>query len=82
VAGRYALRASRPGDNISVGVALSTDDGPLLKAYFHGRRSSLTAAGLVGVFVRLPFQSLKVIGGIHWEALKLWLKGLNLHLPK
>jgi uncharacterized protein len=76
VEGRYALRASRLGDNIS------TDDGPLLKAYFHGRRSSLTAAGLVGVFVRLPFQSLKVIGGIHWEALKLWLKGLNLHLPK
>jgi DUF1365 family protein len=81
VDGSYGLRASLPGETISVGVTLTTADGPLLKAWFSGSRHPLTNAGLLAVFARLPFQSLKVIGGIHWEALKLWLKGLNLQTP-
>jgi len=33
-------------------------------------------------FLSVPFLTLKVIGGIHWEALKLWLKGVPLvHRP-
>ena len=28
--------------------------------------------------MRTHFNSLKVIAGIHWEALKLWLKGVKL----
>jgi uncharacterized protein len=82
VEGRYGLRASEPGENLSVGVALSTDDGPVMKAYFRGKRHPLSNAGLLAAFLRLPLQSVKVIGGIHWEALKLWLKGLNLYQPK
>lgn len=79
VDGEYALRATRPGEELTLGVALSTAEGPLLKAWFRGRRHPLSNAGLAGVFASLPLQSLKVVGGIHWEALKLWLKGLNLH---
>jgi len=81
VEGTYGLRASVPGENLSLGVTLTTHEGPLLKAYFHGRRRPLTTAGLLAVFGRLPLQSLTVMGGIHWEALKLWLKGLNLRSP-
>ncbi|MFN3499151.1 MAG: DUF1365 family protein, partial [Pannonibacter indicus] len=29
--------------------------------------------------LRMPFMTLKVMGGIHWEALKLWLKGIRFH---
>lgn len=79
VEGHYGLRATLPGETLSLGVALSTDDGPILKAYFHGHRRPLSSWSLLAVFARLPFQSIKVIGGIHWEALKLWLKGLNLY---
>jgi uncharacterized protein len=79
VEGTYGLRASDPGETVTVGVALTTDDGPLLKAYFTGKRKPLTSLQLMRVFFGLPFMSLKVILAIHWEALKLWKKGLKLH---
>ncbi len=81
IEGHYGLRASEPGDVLTVGVALTTAQGPLLNAYFHGRRLPLDNRHLIAQFLALPFMSLKVIGGIHWEALKLWLKGLNLQKP-
>ena len=31
---------------------------------------------LAAALIRFPFLTLKVMGGIHWEALRLWLKGL------
>ena len=81
VEGSYGLRASVPGDRLSLGVSLSTNEGPILKAYFRGERRPLTSGTLLGQFFRLPLQSATVVGGIHWEALKLWLKGLNLRSP-
>lgn len=67
---------------------LETDRyGPLLAATFHGRQWALTAPHLLVAFFALPFVTLKVVGGIHYEAARLWLKGLPLqprpnHLPR
>ena len=81
VDGQYGLRASAPGETIAVGVALTTADGPMLKAYFSGKRVPLTDTNLLRVFFTLPLMTIKVVAGIHWEALKLWLKGLKLNHP-
>ncbi len=78
VEGTYGLRATAPKETVSIGVSLTTKEGPLLKAYFHGKRKPLNNAQLLRIFFGLPFMSLKVIAAIHWEALKLWKKGLNL----
>ncbi len=74
----YHFRIVPPGP--SIGIAIREEDaaGALLQASFAGRRVALSDAALASAFLRYPLLSLKVIGGIHWEALRLWLKGVPL----
>jgi uncharacterized protein len=81
VDGSYGLRVSVPGEQLSVGVSLRRNGAPILKAYFNGQRRQLTSWSLLAVAIGFPFMTLKVVAGIHWEALKLWLKGLKLQSP-
>jgi uncharacterized protein len=82
VEGHYNLSASKPEQNITVGVALTTPDGPTLNAYFAATRHELTDANLLRVFFAYPLMTIKVVAAIHYEALKLWLKGLKLQPNK
>lgn len=74
----YDFRIAPPADDVSVVVAASGDQGPVLVASLTGTRRALTDAALAGVFLSHPLLTLKVMGAIHWEALKLWVKGLRL----
>ena len=40
------------------------------------RRRPLSDAQLLRAFVAIPLVTLKTVAGIHWEALRLWLKGI------
>lgn len=51
-------------------------DGELLLTAISGKARSWSAAALLGAFLRMPFLTLGVIARIHWQALKLWLKGV------
>jgi hypothetical protein len=53
-------------------------EGPLLAATFSGRRRALTTRALLHALVTLPLLTLKIVGAIHWEALRQWLKGVKL----
>jgi uncharacterized protein len=75
--GNYSFHVTAPGESLTVGVALRDAGGPLLRAHFRGSRETLTDTGLFSALARTGALSLKVIAAIHYEAVKLWLKGLR-----
>ena len=78
VEGRYDFHFSVPGDRMALGITLTVADQPMLNAYVSGARQNLDDRVLLRSFVGLPFLTLKIIGAIHLQALKLWWKGLRL----
>jgi hypothetical protein len=75
---RYHFRIVPPGDGVKLRILESDQDGPLLSATFSGTRRRLTSGALLRTFAALPLVTFKIIAAIHWEALRLWLKGARL----
>lgn len=75
MAARYHFRMLPPGAEIRWRILENDHEGPLLSATFSGRQVPLTSASLLTLTARIPFLTFKIVAGIHWEALKLWLKG-------
>ncbi len=72
---RYHFRILPPGKTVRVRIHETAGKEPVLAATFNADAAPLTDANLARCLLRFPFMTLKVIAGIHWEALKLWLKG-------
>jgi hypothetical protein len=75
---RYHFRLRPPTGDFAMRILETDDEGPLLAATFSGIVKPLTTSGLVSALIDVPLLTLKVIAGIHWEALKLWIKGMRL----
>lgn len=75
---RYAFRLRPPTDEIAVRILETDAAGPLLSATFKGERKPLTTRTILSTLAGVPMLTAKVVGGIHWEALRLWLKGMRL----
>jgi uncharacterized protein len=75
---RYHFRVSPPAADVKLRILETDSVGPLLAATFHGRRQDLGAAQLLWSFFALPLVTLKIVAAIHWEALRLWIKGARL----
>jgi len=52
--------------------------GKLLYASQDGEKKHLNSKNLIFSYISHPLMSFKVIGAIHFEALKLWFKGVKL----
>lgn len=76
---RYHFRMLPPAEEVKIRILETDADGPLLSATFVGRRHALTNRRILSAFFTLPLMTLKVIGGIHFQAVRLWLKGVKLH---
>lgn len=78
----YDFRVMEPDETVSLTVRGSDGEGLLISASMIGMRSEFSDRALLRAALTHPLLTLKVVGGIHWEALKLWLKGVRLtHRP-
>jgi DUF1365 family protein len=75
---RYHFRMLPPGEDIRWRILETDREGPLLSATFSGSRCPLDTPSLAKCLLHIPFQTWKIVGGIHFEALRLWLKGIRL----
>ncbi|MGD0107157.1 MAG: DUF1365 family protein [Rhodopila sp.] len=74
----YAFRVVPPAETTAVVVHGADAGGRVITASFTGRRQDLSDSALMTMFLRHGLLSLKVLGAIHWEAVKLWVKGLRI----
>jgi DUF1365 family protein len=72
----FAIRP--PGERVQIVVNGKDEEGPLISASFAGERRPLTDRALLRIFLTFPLITLKTVAGIHWEALKLWMKGVRI----
>ena len=77
----YRFSISPPGQDVTVRIVQTGEQGAMFAAAFCGRRRALNSRTLLAALVRLPFLTFKVIAAIHWEAMRLWLKGVP-YLPR
>ncbi len=76
--GRYQFKVDVPTKSVTMIINNSDPAGYLLHASFVGRRAPLSDRCLLRCLITHPLMTAKVIAGIHWEALRLWLKGVPL----
>ena len=77
----YGFRVQPPHvdqPDMRLDITASDADGPLLFARLDAHRRVLNDASLLLAFFSHPLLTLKVVGAIHWEALRLWVKGVRL----
>jgi DUF1365 family protein len=77
---RYEFDVIEPFANVRLTVRASDPNRLLLSATLAGDRSDLTDANLLKVFFGHPLLTVKVIAAIHWEAARLWWKGMRVYV--
>ena len=73
----YFFRLLKPGNKISVIIDQNDKEGKILYASQDGVRSELNNNTLIKVYLKHPLMTFKIILAIHFEAFKLWTKGIK-----
>lgn len=80
VEGGYEFRFDITADRIGIWIDYTAGKGGLI-ATLTGTRAPLTNWAIVTTFMRRPFGSRRVLALIHWQAVKLWWKGVAYASP-
>jgi len=75
--GNYNFSLVQPNEKVKVTIVYEHDEQPRLTAGFSGYRKEISDRVILSLSLKMPFMTLKVMGGILGEAVKLKLKGLK-----
>ena len=73
----YFFRVLKPVEKLSVIIDQYDKEGKILFASQDGIRSALTSMNLMNSYLKHPLMTFKIISAIHFEAFKLWVKGIK-----
>ena len=74
----YFFRILNPADKISLIIDQYQLDEKILYASQDGKRTDFTTSELIKSYLKHPLMPFKIITAIHFEAFKLWTKGIKL----
>jgi DUF1365 family protein len=74
----YHFLIKPPQQTYSLSIRVSKGNQNILTATQHLKSKSLNNNNLILAFLTFPLLTFKVIIAIHYEALKLWLKGIRI----
>jgi len=77
----YNFRLINPDNKISIFIKQADNEGTLLTACQIGKKIKLDGKNLFFQFLKHPLMSFKIILAIHFEAFRLWAKGIK-HIKK
>lgn len=74
----YQFRGHAPGQRLDMTINGVDVEGVLITAAISADRRPLTDRAIASAAAAIPLMTLKVMAAIHYEALKLWIKGVRL----
>jgi uncharacterized protein len=72
----YDWRFTEPASQLAIHMEDLRDGRPFFDATMRLERRELSGSSLARVLAHYPLMTAKVIGAIHWQALRLWVKGV------